>query len=514
MSASLDAATKNFIRKARAIHGSRYDYSRSVFKGSETKLKIICPEHGAFLQTPYVHTCPRLRCGCKKCGNSRSGTAKKDSAAKAFVSRASKMHGNRYDYSKVRYDHAHAKVCIICPLHGEFAMTANCHLQGQGCPRCGADRRGRQKREDAAKVFIAKAQKVHGRKYDYSQTAYFKASHKVTIICSKHGPFLQRPNNHLRGVGCPACKSDTIQGHFTKGFKQFVRDARAVHGRKFQYTGEYVNRLTPLTIACPSHGKFLQKPANHLTGVGCPKCAQDQRNEAITMGHAEFVRRARAIHRSKGFTYPELYQRTDWKIDIKCPRHGIFRQTPNNHLHGYGCPRCQADASSKRQRISHAAFVTKARKVHGHKYSYPQQYQTAVIPITILCKKHGGFRQIPNSHLAGNGCPACRESSGERGVAQALDALKIAYARQKGFASLRDIKPLRFDFFLPDQKTFVEFDGIQHFQSIEHWGGEESHTQTLRRDRIKARWAKRHGYRLIRIPYTESDVKGFLADLL
>jgi very-short-patch-repair endonuclease len=433
-----------------------------------------------------------------------------DAATLEFIKKARAFHGDRYDYSKVRYQNAQEKVCIVCPVHGDFWQIANSHVRGLGCRICGIARRGREKREAAGNRFIAKARTVHGKKYDYSQTVYFKANHKVMVICPAHGPFMLRPNNHLRGVGCPGCKSEVLREKFATGFENFVRNARAVHGRRYQYRGDYINGRTPITVTCPIHGDSKQRPADHLRGVGCPDCAHIKRNESKAMSHAEFVSRARIVHAGKGFTYPERYSRTDRKISIRCPKHGMFRQTPNNHLHGYGCALCQAEASSRRQRIGHEAFVAKALKVHGRKYRYPDKYQTAVVPITIICPKHGPFRQIPNSHLSGNGCPGCNESSGERAVAQALKSLKIPFTRQKGFPGLRDNKPLRFDFFLHEMRTLIEFDGIQHFQSIELWGGDAAYAQTLRKDRIKTKWAELNGYNLIRIPYTETVIDQFL----
>lgn len=507
-------ATKAFIAKARAAHGRRYDYSCSDYKGSETKLTIICPKHGPFRQSPYNHTNPRLQCGCPRCGNERSALRQSKGAAKSFVKRAQKVHGTKYDYSKAEYKHAHSKVSIICPIHGVFRQTANSHVRGLGCAKCGALRRGALRRRQAMEAFKGKAQLVHNGKYHYSEAVYYKASHKLTIICPKHGPFLQRPNNHLRGVGCPGCKAESTHQRCSKGFDQFVKDARAVHGRRYEYSGDYFNSGTPLNISCRLHGAFLQTPASHLHGGGCPVCAQAQRVRAMVMSHAEFVTRARKIHAGKGFTYPERYRRNDEKIGIRCQRHGLWRQSPNNHLHGFGCPKCQAVESSRRQRISHAAFVAKARKVHGKKFSYPEKYQTAVIPIRIVCPKHGEFWQIPNSHLSGNGCYRCIESFGERTVAIALGKLKLRFVCQKSFPDCKDVYRLRFDFFLPELKTLIEFDGQHHFQPIEGWGGDKAHLFVLHRDRIKNKWAKLNGYRLLRIPYTERDIMGLLSSEL
>ena len=113
-----------------------------------------------------------------------------------FIEKAKKVHGNKYNYSKVEYIKSELKVCIICPEHEEFWQIANAHLQGQGCPECN----GRNK-PITKEYFVQQAVKIHGNRYDYSKVNYVKASEKVEIICPIHGSFYQRPNDHLSGYG-------------------------------------------------------------------------------------------------------------------------------------------------------------------------------------------------------------------------------------------------------------------------------------------------------------------------
>jgi len=120
--------TNWFIKKAKEIHGDKYDYSKVEYKTIFTKVCIICPKHGEFWQTPASHIWSKN--GCDKC----SGTYK--STTEDFINKSKKIHGNRYDYSKVEYVNNKTKVCIICPEHGEFWQKPNCHLSGRGCPKC------------------------------------------------------------------------------------------------------------------------------------------------------------------------------------------------------------------------------------------------------------------------------------------------------------------------------------------------------------------------------------------
>ena len=124
-----------------------------------------------------------------------------------FISKAIKVHGNQYDYSKVDYISSHTKVCIICPIHGEFLQTPNDHLNKRGCRQCGIIKTHNEQRKNI-ESFILEANRVHNYKYDYSLVDYKSAKDKIKIICPTHGVFLQSPDSHLREHGCPRCKSD------------------------------------------------------------------------------------------------------------------------------------------------------------------------------------------------------------------------------------------------------------------------------------------------------------------
>ena len=122
-----------FIEKANKIHHGKYDYSNVKYEKSNKKVSVICPIHGEFLVRPNDHLMGR---GCITCGNLRKGQAKKDTL-ESFIVKARDVHGNKYDYSKVEYVNSKTKICITCPIHGEFWQSPDSHLQGVGCPSCG-----------------------------------------------------------------------------------------------------------------------------------------------------------------------------------------------------------------------------------------------------------------------------------------------------------------------------------------------------------------------------------------
>ncbi len=128
-----------------------------------------------------------------------------------FVSRARRVHGDKYDYSLVKYLAARIPVKIICREHGEFEQKPTKHLSGYGCKSCGKLATANARRSNTEQ-FIAKAKRVHGDKYDYSLVSYEGVDLSVKIICRTHGEFEQQPHSHLSGSGCRKCTVDRRRG--------------------------------------------------------------------------------------------------------------------------------------------------------------------------------------------------------------------------------------------------------------------------------------------------------------
>lgn len=201
----------------------------------------------------------------------------------------------------------------------------------------------------SAKTFIPRAIEIHGDKYDYSQTQYIKAKEPVTIICKKHGPFTQRPQDHiLKACGCPKCKGDkTVEVHsYTK--EKFLELAKEKHGDKYNYSQiNYVNYTTPVKIICPIHGEFEQKPSIHVQTTGCQKCGREKANQTESYTFKDFVDKANKVHFDK-YDYRKVnYINSQTKVTIICPEHGEFEQRPASHLFGQGCPKCRLVGQTK-----------------------------------------------------------------------------------------------------------------------------------------------------------------------
>ena len=187
-----------------------------------------------------------------------------------FIEKAKIVHGEEYEYSKVEYINNHTKVCIVHKKCGnEFWQIPYKHLSGQGCPFCSKTKP--KLWEEVHNEFI----KVHGDEYDYSKVEFKNMNTKVCIIHKKCGSeFWQTPKNHLRGQGCPFCKSERIGLKMLKTKEEVIDNANNIHNFKYDYSKvDYVNSKEKVCIICPIHGEFWQTPDAHLQGQGCPSCS-------------------------------------------------------------------------------------------------------------------------------------------------------------------------------------------------------------------------------------------------
>lgn len=251
-----------------------------------------------------------------------------------FIRKAKEKHGDRYDYSRLVFLQD-AKVTITCREHGEFIQTTTNHVRnGSGCPKCWSKRRTQAK--VSRESFIEKAMEVHDDRYDYSRVAFEKMHTPVKIICSDHGEFHQKPILHVKGQGCPQCAPNR-----KLTTSSFIEKAKTIHGDRYGYDSlVYINQKHPVRITCPDHGPFEQNPNDHLLGSGCSKCSYEKRAVGRLLSLESFIAQAQVVHENRYDYTKAVYRGMDRKLDIICSKHGVFRQTPGNHLSDHGCPRC------------------------------------------------------------------------------------------------------------------------------------------------------------------------------
>ncbi len=423
-----DHLKDRFVKTAKSIHGNKYNYSKVVYKNSKTKVTIICPDHGAFSQTPNSH---QQGNGCPNCAAQllRTLAKKRRVGNKEFIKAAKKVHGNKYNYDKVVYKTSKTKVTIICPMHGEFLQNPYNHKIGEGCPKCAPNKKLN------TKDFIKKAINIHGNKYRYDDVEYRGSEKKVTIFCPIHGNFEQTPASHIstRARGCPACGGTKKLTN-----EQFIKAAKKVHGNKYIYDKvDYQSNKKYVIIGCPEHGYFKQFPQNHLR-QGCSACGGTKK-----LNNEQFIKAARKVHGNKYIYDKVSYKNNRTKVIIVCKKHGEFEQSPKTHVHlATGCPMCLNKAEGKL-----ADYLNKLYIVHRRFWIGRKEYDFFLPDFNQIIERDGEQHYKKNNFF----------SRGDKDYLlkqQKNDLLKTELAKKKGY------KIARIPYWLTDEEVKREIDNI------------------------------------------------------
>lgn len=417
----------------------------------------------------------------------------KKKTTEQFIKEATEKHGDKYEYSKVVYTKKDNKIIITCKTHGDFEQIPNSHLRGYGCQKCGGNYRY------DTNEFIEKSKLIHGETYDYSITNYKNNQTKLKIICIKHGEFEQKPNNHLKGSGCPNCKGDKVAIKQKKPIEKFIKEAIEKFGYIYNYSKvNYKNAYTNIIIICEEHGEFLQTPKSHLKGFGCIKCYGK-----YTLTQEEFINNSKKIHNINNepiYNYSNVcFINNKTPVGILCNKHGIFYQIPYIHLKGHGCKKCGSETSDMTKQMRKQIFIEKAIQIYGELYDYTNVvYNGSNINIEIQCKQHGIFYKTPDNHIHKNypqGCPFCVNKT-ENKLYEKLQYFYPSCIRQFKQEWCKKLKYLPFDFCIPEYKIIIELDGPQHFQQISNWSSPE---EQFENDKYKEKCANDNGYSVIRL---------------
>lgn len=369
-----------------------------------------------------------------------------------FVVDAKRVHGDKYDYSKVGYVNNTTKVKIICPKHGEFLQTPKGHLSGKGCFKCGRDRialSGLLRIDD----FWKRSNELYGDKFDIIKLEYKTQEDNIEIKCNSCCKTFNRSvKNHLKGMSCPYCS-----GRMRLNRDLFIEKAIKKYGDRYDYSsvGEVNSNKDIVEIRCKEHGIFFKRVSDHLSRGGCQKCSKEEVQEKRKTSFEEFLIRANKVHDNK-FTYiEESYNTVALHVRIVCPIHGEFEQKAITHLNGFGCSKC-----SGKHKPTNDEFVEKAKLVHGDKYDYSNvEYVNSFEYITITCPEHGDFKQKAYVHLQGRGCAKCAKKISKPEI-ELSDFIQNELKVDIETRNRSLIYPYELDIYIPIKKIAIEFNGI------------------------------------------------------
>lgn len=361
-----------FVQDAQQKYGNRYIYSSDGYIDNKTVVNIICLNHGEFSVTPEAHINGEE---CEEC-----------STIKDWIKRASKVHDNVYNYSKLDYGKSNSILELNCESHGPFKVRAVSHIRGKGCNKC-PDKKLRK--------WIKKIKLQHNNSYDYSKVECKIGNKPITVTCKIHGDFSIKPLQHVKGTGCKECSK---RGGMTQ--TEWIEKAKQVHNNVYDYSKvKYESVRSRVIITCKKHGDIDIIALSHLNGSKCIKCIG-----RYIMTQDEWIEKANQVHNNKYDYSKTKYERTRTNITITCREHGDFEIMSRFHTDGMGCRKC-----TKNFCMTQNEWIEKANQVHNNIYDYSKtKYKRTNDIVIITCKEHGDFEVIARFHLKGSCCKKCR----------------------------------------------------------------------------------------------------------
>jgi len=301
------------IKEFEEIHGEIYNYSKINYIDNDSKMIIICPEHGEFRQSSAAH---KVGKGCHKCVGRGLTTQE-------IIVQFKGVHGNKYDYSRVIYVNNLTKVIIMCPEHGEFEQSPTYHKQGHGCQKCGGNQRL------TTNEIIKRLLEIYGDKYDYSKVEYVSNLGVVIVIDRKYG------TEHIINTSLlPKCSVVNAVDK-TDYFLRLLKDSGQWNNEYNYSKVEYISNLDGVIVINKKYGtEHIISPKNLIKGINCVSSNAMDRTHYL-------IKQFKEVH-GDIYDYSKMNLKMVGrdKITIICTEHGEFEQTPNKHNQGQGCPVC------------------------------------------------------------------------------------------------------------------------------------------------------------------------------
>lgn len=274
---------------------------------------------------------------------------------------------------------------------------------------------------------------------------------------------------------------------------EFLKRVEQAVGGEYTFLEKYKTAKTKILVKHNVCGFEYKVTPDKFTNRGqrCPKCQGKYQRTAEEFS-LEVVEISRGEYEVIG-----RYVNTATNVEFRHNRCGTeYTTSPSHFLMGKRCPKCAGNSIPTDEE-----FREDIRKLVGDEYTFLGQYHRATTKMEVRhneCRKI--FSTTPNNFKSGKRCPNCLFSRGEKSVSEVLDNLGVDYIPEWRIGGV-----LRADFYLPDYRAVIEYDGAQHYRVVEHWGGEEGFEKRVFRDSVKNHYCEYLGIKLLRIPYWDID---------
>ena len=337
---------------------------------------------------------------------------------------------------------------------------------------------------------------------------YAGSATKILHKCLKHNVEWEvTPNRLLNSRGCPQCWRESYTLKVAKSNDKYLEEVK-IKNKNVLPLEPYINEKTKILHRCLLCGyEWKIAPGNVLCKHGCPKCSGNIGKTSEE--YFEYVKK-----HNPNIEILEEYNVSKRNIKCRCKKHNlIWNADSANILRGGGCLQCGYEKNTLKRTKTNQTFLNELY-IKNPNIVALKEYINSHTKITFQCLKCNNiWEAMPQDILKGHGCPKCNKSFGENKIEQWLQLNNIQYIPQYKFNDCCDINCLPFDFYLSEMNKCIEFDGIQHFEPNEYFGGQASFEYTQRHDQIKNEYCKTNNIPLLRIPYyanVEEELENFL----
>lgn len=337
---------------------------------------------------------------------------------------------------------------------------------------------------------------------------YINAFTKVTAKCLLDGNVWDSYPAALYRGSCPECGKRKISKAQRETHEEFVECMRIINP-DIEVIGEYTTARNKVEVKCLKHDYTWSVYSSNLKrGQGCPIC-KSEKMSARAISIDGFISKLSDIN-------PDIevvgeFKNLDSNVLVRCNKHDVTWYSKGSRLLcGSGCMKCGAEKSASSQRLSRNEVEDRLKTI-APSVELVGDYLGVNYKTKFKCKICGNVWDATFSNIsAGCGCPACASSKGESFIKEYLNKSGIAHIHQHMFNDCRYSSPLRFDFYIPEKKIAIEFQGIQHYEPVDFAGkGQEWASELLEysqnNDRIKREYCKANSIMLIEIKYNEID---------
>ena len=300
---------------------------------------------------------------------------------------------------------------------------------------------------------------------------------------------------------CPVCDEQAKQSE-----ESFKYKLKLKYGDEYTLLSSFKNVDTKVYLFHKDCGKVIKVRPSSITtsGTQCSNCYGTNKLSCLDL--------QQRLHKINSNLFVIDTESSREHIIAKYLDCGHIRIADyKNFVDQPKCPECSKIYRRRHESLAFADKINKWNLVTIH-----SKYEGLSSLIDVKCKNCGWeWPTNPGPLKYGHGCPKCNQSRGEHTITLILDKAGIKYYYPYKAKGLRDKRVLRYDFYIPDQSILIEYQGGQHYNPVDYFGGEERFKKQQEHDRMKSDYAKEHGLKLIAIPYTKetiSEIKDFLVN--